>query len=168
MEAGFSISSKKSSVQVLQKKQEWVPKQKTVNMVWKPPIQGKSKLNFDASFIQETNHASMGGVIRDDKGQEIWAMAERLTNCEDAEEAEAKALLRCLQICADKNVMPSEIETDSSAVCSAVNDQTRNLSKLCYLYRDIQRFREALGCFTMSCVKRDCNSGSHELAKCNR
>jgi hypothetical protein len=34
------------------------------NSIWKPPKQGKLKVNFDASFIQDTNQGFMGGIIR--------------------------------------------------------------------------------------------------------
>jgi hypothetical protein len=41
----------------------------------------------------------MGGVIRDHAAGVICSMAEKLTSCPDAQEAEAKALLKCLQNC---------------------------------------------------------------------
>jgi hypothetical protein len=39
------------------------------------------------------------------------------------------------------------------------------LSKLCYIYREIDRIRKLMFDFTLSKVKRDYNSVAHELAK---
>jgi hypothetical protein len=44
------------------------------NSIWKPPKQGKLKVNFNASFIQDTNQGFMGGIIRDHSAGVICAM----------------------------------------------------------------------------------------------
>jgi hypothetical protein len=95
-------------------------------------------------------------------------MAEKLTSCVDAQEAEAKALLKCLQIYVLQGIHPSEVETDCVAVYAAVNAVNKDMPRLCFIYREIELIRNSVFYFTISLVKRDCNAVAHELAKCNR
>jgi ribonuclease HI len=125
-------------------------------------------MNFDASFIQETNHGSMGAIIRDHSAAVICSMSKQLPNCGDVEEEEARALLQGLQMCVQYGIFPTEVETDCAAVFSAVNDTNQNLSKICFIYREIGRIRNSVFHFSMSLVKRDCNTVAHELARVNR
>jgi ribonuclease HI len=128
-------------------------------------MQGMLKLNFDASFVQETNEATMGAIIRDCLGDVICSMSDQLTSCS---EAEAKALLRCLSNCTMQGIYPTEVETDCAAVFYAVNAGHQNMSKLCYIFREIDRIRRNDFNFSLSLVKRDCNTTAHELAKLAR
>jgi hypothetical protein len=50
----------------------------------------------------------------------------------------------------------------------AVNAANQDMSKLCFIYREIDMIRHSVFYFSMSLVKRDCNAVAHELAKCNR
>lgn len=135
---------------------------------WNAPRHGNLKMNFDASFIQETKHGSMGAVIRDQSAAVICSMSKQLPNCDDAEEAEARALLQGLQMCVEHGIFPTEVETDCAAVFSAVNETNHNLSKLCFIYREIDRIRKSVFRFSISLVKRDCNTVAHEFARINR
>ena len=132
------------------------------------PRPGKTKMNFDASFLQDSKSASMGMVIRDHNANVICSSAQWLPCCDDAEEAEARALLVGLQTCLQVGIWSSEVETDCAAVFSAVNAPDKNLSKLCFISREINRIKEAGPLFSLSLAKRECNQVAHELAKCNR
>jgi hypothetical protein len=103
--------------------------------------------------------------VPDYSGDVICSMSDQLTSCSEAEEAEAKALLRCLSNCTMQGIYPTEVETDCAAVFYAVNAGHQNLSKLCYIYREIDRIRRNDFNFSLSLVKRDCNTAAHELAK---
>jgi ribonuclease HI len=166
--SGYSLSSKRPSLQASKTTNTDATSHGNYSPIWSPPKQGSLKLNFDASFIQDTNQGFMGGVIRDHKAGVICAMAEKLTSYADAQEAEAKALLKCLQNCVVQGIHPSEVETDCAAVYTAVNAANQDISKLCFIYREIDNIRKSVFSFSMSLVKRDCNTVAHELAKCNR
>lgn len=142
-------------------------KTKDVNSgkTWKAPDTGSLKLNVDAAFSKETNKAVMGAVIRDHRGNVVCAMALNIRDCEDAEEAEARALLQALHICSQENIKPHEVETDCAAVWNSCNNGKQNLSRLCSIYREIDSIRCSNVPFLLSLVKRDCNSVAHELAK---
>jgi ribonuclease HI len=92
-------------------------------------------------------------------------MAMQLQGCEDAEDAEARAVLQALRTCVQHDIRLEEVETDSSTVWYACKEANQNLSKRCYIYREIDRIRKSMFDFNLSKVKRDCNSVAHELAK---
>jgi hypothetical protein len=48
-----------------------------------------------------------------------------------------------------------------------IRESTRD-KKLCYIYREIDRIRRNDFNFSMSLVKRDCNTAAHKLAKLAR
>jgi ribonuclease HI len=166
--AGYSVSPKRSDVQASGNTHTPETSLQNNRLTWCPPRQGEFKLNFDASFVQETNQGFMGAVIRDHAAGVIWSMAEKLSSCADAHEAEAKALLRALQVCVAQGLHPSEVETDCAAVYASVNAPNRDMSRLCFIYREVDRIRKSVFFFSMSLVKRDCNAVAHELARCNR
>jgi hypothetical protein len=55
-----------------------------------------------------------------------------------------------------------------AAIYAAVNAANHDLSKLCFICREIDSIRKSVFNFSMSLVKRDCNAVAGELAKCNR
>jgi hypothetical protein len=68
-------------------------------------------------------------------------MTEKLTSCADAQEAKAKALLKCFQNFVLQSIHPTEVETDCVAVYTAINVVNQDMSKLCFIYREIDRIR---------------------------
>uniref|UniRef100_A0A7N2LZD5 Uncharacterized protein n=1 Tax=Quercus lobata TaxID=97700 RepID=A0A7N2LZD5_QUELO len=45
---------------------------------WKPPDQGNVKTNFDEAVFEDINSASIGVVVRDDRGELLAALAKRI------------------------------------------------------------------------------------------
>jgi hypothetical protein len=61
-------------------------------------------------------------------------------------------------------VQPSVAESDCSAVASTVNANSQDMSRICFLYREIDRIRRILPSCGVSLVRRDCNNVvAHEL-----
>jgi hypothetical protein len=110
----------------------------------------------------------MGGVVRNSAGSVTCSMAALLPNCNDAEEAEAGALLTGLQCCCDLNLQPAVVESDCAGVVSAVKAEEEDFSRLCFIYREIHRRRREDFNFEVALVKRDCSSVAHELARLAR
>jgi hypothetical protein len=92
----------------------------------------------------------MGGIIRDHEAGVVCAMAEKLTSCVDAQKAEAKALLKCLQNCDVRGIHPSEVGTECVAVYAAMNAANQDMSKLCSIYREIDSIRKSVFNFSVS------------------
>jgi len=93
-------------------------------------------------------------------------MNGNLETCQDAEEAEASALISALNTCSGLQIFPHTVETDCAGVFKTVEDSRPDISRRCHIYRQIELWRREVGSFQMSLVKRDCNRVAHELAKC--
>jgi hypothetical protein len=53
-----------------------------------------------------------------------------------------------------------EVETDCAAVYAAVNAANQDMSKLCFIYREIDMIRNSMLYLSVSLVKTDCNGVS--------
>lgn len=133
---------------------------------WEGPAQGTIKLNLDAAFMADSGLAAMGAVLRDFRGNVIWSFNSKLQNCQDPEEAEANAMLKAIQCCDQVKIRPDVIETDCAALKSAVEAPTQDLSRRCYVYREIQKWLWSGAVTQISLVKRDGNQVAHHLARC--
>jgi hypothetical protein len=60
---------------------------------WSPPKADEIKMNVDAAFCADTGEAAAGVVFRNHSGEPIAAASSVLEGCNDAEEAEAIAVL---------------------------------------------------------------------------
>jgi hypothetical protein len=58
---------------------------------WTPPSANIAKLNVDGAFAGK-GHAGCGMILRDQKGDVIYATCRQLPQCQDATEAELIAI----------------------------------------------------------------------------
>ena len=84
-------------------------KKSTTLLHWKPPDNGTVCINVDATFSEDSGKATAGIVIRNHTGSVCLAACNPLSNCDDAEEAEAKAILLGMQIAQDYSFIPSSV-----------------------------------------------------------
>ena len=96
---------------------------------WSRPQGACIKLNIDASFVSVLGSAWAGAVTRDSTGSVVFSVGCHVQECDDAEEAEASALvigLKCL-----RNVYKGQVyvESDCVAVVNAMNTKRRNKAK---------------------------------------
>ena len=75
----------------------------------------------------------MGGVIRDHTRKVLWSLADLVKHCNYAEEAEANALLKCLNFWDDQDIQIDVVETDCAAVWSSIQAGRQDLSSFCYV-----------------------------------
>ncbi|MBA0848267.1 hypothetical protein Goshw_030386, partial [Gossypium schwendimanii] len=71
------------------------------NVLWRPPKSGVIKLNFDASFMSNTNFSISAVLARDSDGQIMGACTYPLLDVADAFMAEARACERALYFALD-------------------------------------------------------------------
>jgi ribonuclease HI len=90
---------------------------------------------------QGTGEVAIGAVARDHSGALVATLSQTTTLCQDAEEAEAKALLAGLQMGINLNLEVSVVESDCVVVVLAANDSASNHSKNWSTYRDISSAR---------------------------
>ncbi|KAG6726200.1 hypothetical protein I3842_02G069700 [Carya illinoinensis] len=68
------------------------------DLSWKPPPEGKFKLNFCGALIRSSSTAGIGDILRDVKGDIIMAMRRKEVGVFEVDDIEALAALRELQL----------------------------------------------------------------------
>lgn len=87
-------------ISLCEKLETWRPIATWKKVIWEKPPNGRVKINTDVSFRKESGKASLGGIMRDDKGDLIMAFSltirGRPNNCIEAMAAKV-GLQWCLQ-----------------------------------------------------------------------
>ena len=71
-------AASKSLVEFQVKKAESVPKQKPAILKWHPPSIDTYKINYDGTVFTESNEAGLGIVVRNEKGEVMASLAEKI------------------------------------------------------------------------------------------
>jgi hypothetical protein len=131
---------------------------------WSPPKASEIKMNVDAAFCADTGEAAAGVVFRNHSGEPIAVASSVLEGCNDAEEAEAIAVLTGMNLAVQLNLKPAIVESDNAGVVKALNGLAPHMGTSWHIYRNIlQRRGEFPGC-VFSKVNRLGNGVAHELA----
>jgi hypothetical protein len=131
---------------------------------WVKPRRGCTKVNVDASYIQDGNQASVGVVARDEKGEVCFSAARLLVDCSSAVEAELEAIKDGLSLSATWVQGEVICETDCLVAVSAINKPEKDLSQLCYIVNDIKELLYSDGRISVVHVSRSCNRLAHSIA----
>jgi ribonuclease HI len=83
--------------------------------------------------------AAAGIIDRNHDGKVIRSACCRLQDCRDAEEAEAKAALRGLELLEDQRDDKIALELDSVSVAKALRSTEQDLSRWCYTIDESKR-----------------------------
>jgi len=83
------------------------------NYTWIPSMHGHFKLNVDIS--KKGTAVAYGGILRDDKGNLIWATMGHMQDM-GVVEAEAWGIYECCKRCSEAKLEWSEVESDSQTV----------------------------------------------------
>ncbi|XP_042964656.1 uncharacterized protein LOC122298876 [Carya illinoinensis] len=130
---------------------------------WMKPSPGWFKLNVDGSSLGNPGHMGAGGVIRDAKGNLIWAFAKELGYGLN-NEAELSALYYGLLFCKDLDIGRVEIELDSLLVVHWLQKGRCGIWYLEDYWEKIQVMVETLE-VKIQHVYREGNAGADFLAR---
>ncbi|KAK5835503.1 hypothetical protein PVK06_011193 [Gossypium arboreum] len=83
------------------------------NVLWRPPTSGFIKLNFDASFMDNTKISIAAVLARDEEGKILGAYTYPIADVADAFVAEARACERALYFALDMGFRNIILECDS-------------------------------------------------------
>ena len=132
---------------------------------WSPPPEDCFKVNFDATFCEDSGLAGIGVVCRDNFGQVIAALRQNLGQVQSVEMAEALAARRAVVFAREMSLFCIIVEGDCLVVIQALRR-----SGLCpLLFGHIVDETKRLGSVLRSCefqhVRREGNRLAHSLAK---
>ena len=97
---------------------ESVPRNPTVR--WSPPPTARYKLNLDGAVFKEQKSAGIGVLIRDEQGQVVAALSQKINAPLGALEVEVKAVEVALQFARDVGISDFIMERDSLIVHNAL------------------------------------------------
>lgn len=132
---------------------------------WMPPAPGAFKINVDGAYISNSGMAALGVIIRDHNGLVQLAVWRVLTNCRDAEEAEAAACREGIVFAARWPNVPMVLETDCAVLADKLKKtgmQDRSVAWV--LVRDAWADKEELCSLEVIKISRYKNNVAHELA----
>ena len=144
--------------------------EKKLSMVskWKPPEADWCCLSVDASFVQESNFASWGALIRDHQGKIQCSAWGTLPNCDSAETAEAMACLEGIRCSIPLIATGLVIESDCATLINKLTKAEKDRSRTSSVVSDIQHLVAHLPNVQFRKIPRDDNRPAHELARLGR
>ena len=109
--------------------------------------------------------SGIGAVIRNHDEVVMASGAEKLNQVYKAEEIEALAALKALQLAYDLGFQNVILEGDSLGLIQALKAEDHNLSPLGLLVEDVKLFANNFVRLSYSHIKRSGNSVAHNLTK---
>ncbi|KAM0832941.1 hypothetical protein ACQ4PT_064580 [Festuca glaucescens] len=134
-------------------------------MPWSAPPVGWIKLNTDGSFKAVNKEAGAGVVARDAQGVVLFAACAPLPSCDNAEEAEARAVMLGINLLSRHAPAKVLIELDCQATVAALQAEVKDKSRLWAIYQEAKEAMSNLQECVVTHSKRCTNSVADALAK---
>ncbi|CAM0957746.1 unnamed protein product [Alopecurus aequalis] len=99
-----------------------------VKQKWIPPDEGSDKLNVDGAFTPD-GHTGAGMILRNWRGELIFAASRQLQGCDDALEAELAAMEEGLDLAVHWSTKPIVLESDCAEAIKLVHGSCPNMSR---------------------------------------
>ncbi|KAH1032566.1 hypothetical protein J1N35_044740 [Gossypium stocksii] len=131
---------------------------------WYPPTDRATKLNFDASFLCNTNEAIVAVLARDAEGQVMGACTYPLREIADAFIAEARTCERALYFARDMGFSNIILEGDSLTIFKKVKSTNEDRSILRPITKNIRFLERFFKNIEYRFVPREVNRAVYALA----
>ena len=89
---------------------------------WRPPDPNIYKINFDAAVFQASNLASVGVIVRDNRGDPIGVLTMPIPIRQSVVELEALACQRAVQFALEIGLTQVVVEGDSVTVIEVLKN----------------------------------------------
>ncbi|XP_042939615.1 uncharacterized protein LOC122274667 [Carya illinoinensis] len=137
-----------------------------LNGFWSPPPEGFLKLNIDGALFFYQKKARVGPVLRDGRGEVIFAASKIECFIEGPKTIELVAVLRGLQLCIQSGISKLMVESDCKLLVEKLQQESQqDASHLGNLTFEVKRLMSHLDvrlCKHVSCLD---NSVAHKLAR---
>ena len=104
---------------------------------WQPPGLSQYKVNVDGALFAADNTAGLGVVIRNEHGQVMASLSERIPLPSTVLEVEALAAWRGIELAVETGFRNMVLESDSQILITALWDGSYSLSSFGHLVKDI-------------------------------
>ena len=132
---------------------------------WSPPEPGIYKANYDGAYFAEEEAAGIGVVVRNELGQVMASLAEKIVMPQTVEILEALAARRAMIFMEELGLGRVIFEGDSENVVKALTRGCLDRSSIGHIVKDCMSL---MGCFqtcSFSHVRRQSNGVAHALAR---
>ncbi|XP_075669689.1 uncharacterized protein LOC142639381 [Castanea sativa] len=129
---------------------------------WSPPPNDHYKVNFGATFFEETGSTGVGVVVRDCTGQIIGALRQNIGSVQSIEMAEAMVARRAVMFAMELCVFRVIIEGD----CSRVIDALKGFGRYGTLFSHIIDESKRIGGTLRNCLFQHVRREGNRLAYC--
>ncbi|KAL0015374.1 hypothetical protein SO802_002443 [Lithocarpus litseifolius] len=148
------------------KKAESLPKQNPAIQKWHPPQTDTYKINYDGAVFTKSNEAGIGVVVRNEKGEVMASLAEKIgMPVGGVEVIEAMAARKAILLAVELGFHQCIIEGDSEIVFKALTEGVSNHSSFGHIIKDCKSIMASLRSCSFSHVRRQGNGVAHALAK---
>ncbi|KAH1067121.1 hypothetical protein J1N35_032108 [Gossypium stocksii] len=132
--------------------------------MWSPSNLGVVKINFDASFLVESNQATIAVLARNADGRILGACTYLIQDVADAFIAEARACERALLFAKDMGFQKLEVEGDSLSIIKKLKENRTDRSILRSIIQRIRSLEKFFEKVIYLFVPRDIIRVAHALA----
>ncbi|XP_030945152.1 uncharacterized protein LOC115969601 [Quercus lobata] len=132
---------------------------------WSPPAEGGYKANFDAAFFESSELAGIGVVVRDNSGNVMGALSQKISRPQSVEHAEALAACRAVILVKELLLSQACFEGDCQRVIQAINAGGPNRTLFGHIIEEICNFSSSLASCSFVHVRREGNKLAHALAR---
>ena len=127
------------------------------NFKWKPLEGAVVKANFGGAMFAESDQAGIGVVVRNNRGQVLAALVEKVTKPVSTEVLEVLVARRVVQFVLELGFVHSMFEADATTVIKALADGNCSIPSFGHIVKDIESISGLLQTKSFSHVRRQGN-----------
>nr|POE67276.1 hypothetical protein CFP56_63276 [Quercus suber] len=149
-----------------QGKSDTKPKRKkTQTQCWSPPAQGTYKANYDGAYFAEEEKSGIRVVVRNELGQVMGSLAEKIEMPSTVEVLEAMVARRAMVFMEELGLRHAIFEGDSKLVVKALVGDCPNWSSIRHIVKDCKFLMGLFQTCFFSHVRWQSNGVAHALAR---
>ena len=112
---------------------------------WKPPASGELKANFDGAVFVDSDEAGIGVVIRNENGEVMAALSEKIALPPSEETWELLAKRKAAMFAVELGFQHVIFEDDAEGVIKALSQRDPTQSPIGHLVKDFRSIAGSLG-----------------------
>ena len=134
-------------------------------MRWQPPAENFIKTNFDGAVFREEQEAGIGVVLRDNEGQVLAALSEKVRLPATVEVIEMLAARRAATFARELGFSRVCFEGDAELVVKCLQSGSVSNALIGHLVKDFMSIRGYFQSSSIIHVRRQGNHVAHALAR---